>query len=337
MDGSDPIHIHCNKRIDQSVPQLGNYFRDGRTKIGKQHQQFTSKKKVSFSFNQFGTSGLPAFRLCAGVGNSLAEETTWEGEDDQRGGWGCAQSGEQHVWTQAGTAGTVEGKVCSESGDCWIAHGKGAVDEIQEYSTFNKLLISILCVLTLDHLWYLCRPPLLFRKKQRMKRRQYTFWNLALRGMCWCIMLRNSLWERHYRSAQRFMIKHFRPNFKFVGTISQHPLMHSGHPLEFLFSAHSRPELFPTTARWTALKFCTDIHRSQKMYYFSFSSYLLVHHKKEYCRIILFYLIYLIKLISNMFYTIMLMIMAYKFLVKCSNILRCGFLMFWAVGCNYHN
>ncbi|XP_022608916.1 anoctamin-7-like [Seriola dumerili] len=31
--GDDPIYIHCNTRSNQPLPQLGNYFRDGRTKI----------------------------------------------------------------------------------------------------------------------------------------------------------------------------------------------------------------------------------------------------------------------------------------------------------------
>ncbi|XP_029013262.1 anoctamin-7 isoform X2 [Betta splendens] len=33
MDGDDSIYVHCNPRSQQPVPQLGNYFRDGRTKI----------------------------------------------------------------------------------------------------------------------------------------------------------------------------------------------------------------------------------------------------------------------------------------------------------------
>ncbi|KAI9531133.1 hypothetical protein NQZ68_000628 [Dissostichus eleginoides] len=32
-DDDDPIYMHCNTKSDQSVPQLGNYFRDGKTKI----------------------------------------------------------------------------------------------------------------------------------------------------------------------------------------------------------------------------------------------------------------------------------------------------------------
>ncbi|XP_072223860.1 anoctamin-7 isoform X1 [Leuresthes tenuis] len=33
VDGNDPTNVDCNTRSDQTVPQLGNYFRDGRTKI----------------------------------------------------------------------------------------------------------------------------------------------------------------------------------------------------------------------------------------------------------------------------------------------------------------
>lgn len=38
MDDGDQIHIQCNKRINQWAPPHGNYFRDGRTKIGRQHR-----------------------------------------------------------------------------------------------------------------------------------------------------------------------------------------------------------------------------------------------------------------------------------------------------------
>lgn len=37
MDDGDQIHIQCNRRINQLAPPHGNYFRDGRTKIGRQH------------------------------------------------------------------------------------------------------------------------------------------------------------------------------------------------------------------------------------------------------------------------------------------------------------
>ncbi|KAM6924593.1 anoctamin-7 [Xenentodon cancila] len=32
-DGDDPVYIHCDTRSNQTAPQVGNYFRDGRTKI----------------------------------------------------------------------------------------------------------------------------------------------------------------------------------------------------------------------------------------------------------------------------------------------------------------
>lgn len=37
------------------------------------------------------------FRLCAGVGNSLTEETARKGEDDRRGGGGRAKEREQQI------------------------------------------------------------------------------------------------------------------------------------------------------------------------------------------------------------------------------------------------
>lgn len=73
-----------------------------------------------------------AFRLCAGVGNTLAEETAREGEDGRRGGGGGAgpgESGEQQVRAAQGTDGTVAGKVCPEPGERWAAHGEGAARE----------------------------------------------------------------------------------------------------------------------------------------------------------------------------------------------------------------
>lgn len=76
------------------------------------------------------------FRLCAGVGNSLAKETARKGEDDRRGGGGHAKERKQQIRTQKGAAGTVEGKVCSESGGCWAAHGEGVEDQTQHSSSF---------------------------------------------------------------------------------------------------------------------------------------------------------------------------------------------------------
>lgn len=91
-------------------------------------------ERVSPSFNLLvkQCSGWSGFRLCTGVGGSLAEETAREGEEwsDRSGGGSHALWGEQQVWTKKGTVGTVEGEVCSESGECWIAHGKGTVDQI---------------------------------------------------------------------------------------------------------------------------------------------------------------------------------------------------------------
>lgn len=39
---SDSIQIHSNEDINQAAPQMGNYFRDGRTKIGIQSSLFIS-------------------------------------------------------------------------------------------------------------------------------------------------------------------------------------------------------------------------------------------------------------------------------------------------------
>ena len=41
-DNDDPIYIHCDARTSQPAPPVGNYFRDGRTKIG--HSQLWSIK-----------------------------------------------------------------------------------------------------------------------------------------------------------------------------------------------------------------------------------------------------------------------------------------------------
>lgn len=93
------------------------------------------------------------FRLCAGVGNSLTKETAREGEDDRRGGGGRAEEREQQIWTEEGTAGTVEGKVCSESGECWTAHGEGVKDQTQHSSSFLQVL-----QLLINLFLFLCCP-----------------------------------------------------------------------------------------------------------------------------------------------------------------------------------
>lgn len=103
MDDDDHIHIQCNKRINQSAPLHGNYFKDGRTKIGRRHQQLSlmhwMKSSQLVSSNRVDMcGGGTAFRLCAGVGNTLAEETAREGEDGRRGGGaGRGEGGEQQV------------------------------------------------------------------------------------------------------------------------------------------------------------------------------------------------------------------------------------------------
>lgn len=188
--------------------------------------------------------GWPGFRLCTGVGNSLAEETAREREDDRWGRGGRAQGREQQVWTKEGTAGTVEGKVCSESEECWAAHGKGA----RSHSTSFTLLMSLEA--THFYCWLITMyvTSLPFRRKQQTKRRQSIFWNLVLLGMCWRAMLRNSVWELHCR----------------LGQMSLRPTSWSEFSLVMSNIPTSRDE-------WIDSNFYADIHGSQSIYHCNYS------------------------------------------------------------------
>lgn len=82
MDGDDPIYVNCNTKNKQPVLQPGNFFKDGRTKIGRQQcvscHQLTD---VWQSALYLTCSGWPACRLRPRVGGSLAEEAAREGKE----------------------------------------------------------------------------------------------------------------------------------------------------------------------------------------------------------------------------------------------------------------
>lgn len=95
---------------------------------------WTTKSFILLTFHIF----IVGCRLCAGVGDPYAEEAAREREKhgSRCGGGGRSHGGEQQVGTKESTTGTVERDVCSESGECWIAHGKGRADQIQGYSSY---------------------------------------------------------------------------------------------------------------------------------------------------------------------------------------------------------
>lgn len=78
----DPIHMRCMATDNQTALKKGNYFKDGRTKIGMQ-QQHQSPVDLNDKLLNYFYHLILGFRFCAGVGDPITPQAAREGEKQQ--------------------------------------------------------------------------------------------------------------------------------------------------------------------------------------------------------------------------------------------------------------